>query len=108
MIKQDEILKTRLDNELKINLANALQRLYSNPDFVLLFKKYYSESYVLELVSNLAMYPNDSVEYLETIKELNVISNFNMFLDKIESQGAMAKIDLNELSAIPESEIDYE
>ena len=93
---------------LQINLASALKRLYSNPDFVTVFKKYYGECYVLELVSNLAFYDDESVEYKETVKELNVISSFNKFLDTILTNGAMAENDLKELTAIPESEINYE
>lgn len=108
MINQNEINKQREENILQINLASALKRLYSNPDFVTVFKKCYSESYVLELVSNLALYDNESVEYKEIIKELNVISSFNKFLDTILTNGAMAETDLKDLTAIPESEINYE
>lgn len=108
MISQSDIIKQREENMLQINLASALKRLYSNPDFVTVFKKYYGECYVLELVSNLALYDNKSVEYKETIKELNVISSFKKFLDTILTNGAMAENDLKELTAIGESEINYE
>lgn len=108
MISQKDVLRQREKNMLQINLASALKRLYSNPDFVTVFKKYYGERYVLDLVSNLALYDDESVEYKETVKELNVISSFKKFLDTILTNGAMAENDLKELTAIPESEINYE
>lgn len=108
MISTNDINKQREENELQINLAKSLKRLYSNSDFVAVFKSYYSESYVLNLVSNLALYDNDSVEYKETIQELNTISSFNQFLDTILTNGAMAEISLKEIDVILEEEIDYE
>lgn len=102
-IKRDEIrYKSQKD------LYLALNRLYSNPDFVTVFKNYYCHSLVLELVSNLAKYDEESIEYKETVKSLNVISAFEQFLDDIKTNGAMAIQSLNDLNAIPLSEIDDE
>lgn len=106
MISLDEINEQRQKNKLQKDLADSLKRLYSNPDFVLVFKSYYSESYVIELVSQLALYDNKSFEHQELLKELNVISNFNAFLSKILTNGAMAEVSLRELTAIPDDEID--
>lgn len=106
MIGLSEINKQRQENKLQKDLADALKRLYSNPDFVLVFKTYYSETHVLALVSQLALYDTQSLEHQELLKELNVISNFNMFLDRILTNGAMAEVALRELTAIPDDEID--
>lgn len=89
-------------------LSDALNRLYSNPDFVFVFKNYYSKEMVLDLVSKLSLYDNESAEYKETIKSLNVISSFNQFLNELTTQGAMVDNELSELATIPEEEIDYE
>lgn len=90
------------------DLYLALNRLYSNPDFMLVFKDYYLNEYVLSLVKELSRYPSDTIEHKETLQELSVISGFQKFLDNVQTNGAMAIQSLNELNAIPLSEIDYE
>lgn len=90
------------------DLYLCLNRLYSNPDFIRLFKNYYCQEYVLSLVKELSRYDEESIEHKETLKELSVISSFQKFLDTIQTNGAMAINSLNELSAIPLSEIDDE
>lgn len=108
MVTQKEINEQYQLNMKQKNLADALKRLYSNPDFVMVFKNHYSKDVVLELVSNMTLYDTDTTEYKEIVKSLNVISSFNQFLDKLLTNGAMAEMSLNDLTAIPDEEIDYE
>lgn len=108
MITQAELMKEHQEYTLKKNLANALKRLYINPDFITVFTKHYSESYVLALVDSLAQYENNSIEYQETIKELDTISNFKRFMNTIMNDGAMAEVYLKELSVIPDEEFNHE
>ena len=91
------------NDEIKYNhqkdLYLSLNKLYSNPDF---------SEYVLELVKDLSTYTDDTIEHKEILFELSVISSFQKFLNIIQTNGAMAIQSLNDLNAIPLSEIDDE
>lgn len=100
------------NDEIKYNhqkdLYLSLNKLYSNPDFIKVFKTYYCNEYVLELVKDLSTYIEGTIEHKEILFELSVISSFQKFLDTIQTNGAMAIHSLNDLNAIPLSEIDDE
>lgn len=100
------------NDEIKYNhqkdLYLSLNKLYSNPDFIKVFKTYYCNEYVLELVKDLSTYTEGTIEHKEILFELSVISSFQKFLDTIQTNGAMAIQSLNDLNAIPLSEIDDE
>lgn len=102
-IQQDEIRYNK-----QKDLYLSLVKLYSNPDFVKVFKNYYCNEYVLDLVASLSNHAEDSTEHKETLHELSVISSFQKFLNTIKANGAMAIQSLNDLSAIPLSEISDE
>ena len=100
------------NDEIKYNhqkdLYLSLNKLYSNPDFIKVFKTYYCNEYVLELVKDLSTCTEGTIEHKEILFELSVISSFQKFLDTIQTNGAMAIQSLNDLNAIPLSEIDDE
>lgn len=100
------------NDEIKYNhqkdLYLSLNKLYSNPDFIKVFKTYYCNEYVLELVKDLSTYTEGTIEHKEILFELSVISSFQKFLDTIQTNGAMAIHSLNDLNAIPLSEINDE
>lgn len=100
------------NDEIKYNhqkdLYLSLNKLYSNPDFIKVFKTYYCNEYVLELVKDLSTCTEGTTEHKEILFELSVISSFQKFLDTIQTNGAMAIQSLNDLNAIPLSEIDDE
>ena len=100
------------NDEIKYNhqkdLYLSLNKLYSNPDFIKVFKTYYCSEYVLELVKGLSTYTDDTIEHKEILFELSVISSFQKFLNILQTNGAMAIQSLNDLNAIPLSEIDDE
>lgn len=100
------------NDEIKYNhqkdLYLSLNKLYSNPDFIKVFKTYYCNEYVVELVKDLSTYTEGTIEHKEILFELSVISSFQKFLDTIQTNGAMAIHSLNDLNAIPLSEIDDE
>ena len=105
MVSHSDVLYDIKVNNLQKDLYFALNRLYSNPDFKLVFKNYYCNEYVISLVKSLSQYSENTTEYQETIRELSVISSFQKFLQEILTNGAMAIDNLKELNAIPESEI---
>lgn len=106
MITSKEVHEQLEQNQKDIELAQCLKRLTINQDFVKLIMMYYSNEYVLSLVSNLAKYDKESLEYKETMNELHSISSFKMFLDIIKQNGAMAEHSLKELMTIPIGETD--
>lgn len=88
------------------DLASSLKKLYANPDFVLFFDEYYTKRYVQDIVHKLALYDKDSNEYKECIDTLNAISHFNVFLDTIIANEAMAIQSLKELANLEIGEYD--
>lgn len=97
-----EFLQARKENDKSIELSNALKKLCTNPDFVLVFENYYFKDYTLDLVSRMALSNNTD----EIVQELNAISCVKKFLDTITTNGAMAQLNNDELMTIlDESEI---
>lgn len=93
-----EIIQQKQIAKEQINLANALKRLYANTDFVLLIQKHYSTQLVEDLVNELAKHNQDSDTYKSIINNLNAISHFRLFLDKVLDNEAMAHISLKEIA----------
>lgn len=108
MITNKELSKDKAKYTKQLDLHLALKRLYSNPDFMLVFTKHYCNEYVLSLVSKLNQYNEDSNEHKEILRELSAISYYQKYLDTINLTGAMALDSLNELTAIPDDEISYD
>lgn len=94
------INKARNENDKAIRLADCLNKLALNPDFQLLFTQYYCTERVLDLTDQLAMYENNSVDYLACVDELRVISCFKQFLQTVKDNGAMALTNNLELMTI--------
>ena len=107
-IQLTDIKNDKIKNKNKKDLYLSLTKFYSNPDFIKVFKTYYCSEYVLELVKDLSTYTDDTIEHKEILFELSVISSFQKFLNIIQTNGAMALQSLNDLNAIPLSEIDDE
>lgn len=100
---------TQLQNDInqyqkQINLEQSLNRLITNQDFVNLIQVHYTNEYALELVYQLSKFDKDSLEYIESIEELNAISRFKNFLDIIKTNGVMASVSLQEAMTIPDKE----
>ena len=108
MVTHTEVQEQIANNLADIEKSEALERLLVNTDFVLLFTNYYSNAYALDIVYKLSTLQRDGVEYKALTDELNAISYFKNFLDKLLITGAMARTSLDEVQAIPQSEIYYD
>ena len=76
MVSHAEVQEQVANNLADIEKADALERLGTNPDFVLIFTNYYSNAYALQLVTKLSTLQRDGVEYKALTDELNAISYF--------------------------------
>ena len=89
---QDQIA----DNQKTISVAEALEQLQHNPTFSTLVYKHLLGDRVLTLVKGLALYAVDSVDYSETIRELDSLSRLNLALQTIMQNGEVARISMQD------------
>jgi len=84
----DEILIEAQQANQRVARSDAMQRLFSNQDFNLLFRDDYLKSRVIELVKARSL-PNTDLE--QNAKELDAISYLDKFISDILSDGPLAK-----------------
>lgn len=85
----------------QIELANALERLYKNPDFKTVLLDYLFKNKSLELVKGLGVYSQSSQSYADVLVGLNAISYLQNVFDTIKDIGQSAKYDLEEYKLNP-------
>lgn len=86
----------------EITLANALERLYHNPDFKLVILDYLFKTKSLGLVKELGVYSHNSQSYADVLVGLNAISYLQNVFDTIKDIGQSALFDLDEYKQNPE------
>lgn len=95
---QDQIA----DNQKDISIAEALEQLQHNPTFNALVYKHLLGDRVQTLVNDMALYAVDSVDYSETIRELDSLSRLNLSLQTILQNGQTARIAMQDALDLPD------
>lgn len=80
----------------KIELAEALQRLYSNRDFKLVFLTHYLQDEIVDLVMARAKVGMDTEQGSNLLREIDSIGLFQKYLDRVQLQGELASKEFKE------------
>lgn len=96
-----------LNNELfehlskQVELANAVERLFNNPDFKLVVIEQLFHQQALDCVGALASYSKHSDSYQGLVDDLNAISYLQDYFKQVKETGQLASEELNELKLNP-------
>ncbi len=102
MFDEREAQYAQLKNDVEI--AEALVRLESNPDFRLVFEEKFIEAFAISNVLSIASY--DTEARVRAHEKMIARSHFAGFLVQVHQDGQMALRNIAELAAIEDAEDD--
>lgn len=105
MTTQAEVLKQIRNAEEKLTLADAVERLQVNKDFILVFSNHLFNEHILEVVNGIHEYEPTSPEHKNAVAELECVSRVQAYLKNLIDKGQWARSDLLEAKSIPDSEL---
>lgn len=86
-----EIERERKNQEINLERAEALWRLFDNPDFKLVFRDYYMSTYLQQLVKEDLATATAEVVKNSAVDRIKAIGLFDNFLKQVDREGMYAK-----------------
>lgn len=102
----EEVQETIKQLEKDVDLASAVTRLHSNPDFIRVFEEHYFNTYLKHLANEMVKSNKSSLSANDCLEKIRASSITEAYLNHLIDQGQSSQDNLRVAKSIPDSEFE--